>query len=191
MNYPDFETIYRRDPTYVRYLYGKQELACNCSNDGAKNGYRCAIKSHYKWYQDVLEATEKAIEKEAHRELFNGVLNAIKESGKKPDASKIRLSDAELENAPVTMPAISPVTVPATSTMQPLPAQTQKQNMLKLNLTTVYDISKISNAIAKEIANNAEIIKALTDLKAQVLTLKDQKRDIIELTEDVEELFAK
>ncbi|SIP85748.1 Hypothetical protein PACV_31 [Pacmanvirus A23] len=60
-----------------------------------------------------------------------------------------------------------------------------------VNLETVYDIKNVTSTIIKEIDHNKAIIDALIELKAQVLTLKDQKRDIIELRDDINNLFIK
>lgn len=146
---------------YNRYAVTGRRV-CNCGNDGATYGYKCALDAHRKWYQDVLEARENAA-KDAHRKKFSNVLDALKEIGKKSD----------------------------TLVKEPTPSSELEIEIPKLNLTTIHDINKMILATAKEIANNAKIIEALADLKARALTLKDQKRDIIELTEDIEELFTK
>ncbi|QYB17397.1 hypothetical protein PV-S19_0033 [Pacmanvirus S19] len=61
----------------------------------------------------------------------------------------------------------------------------------EINLTTVYDIKNVTSACIKEIDHNKAVIDALTELKVQLLTLKDQKRDIIELRDEITELFTK
>lgn len=185
-------------------FYGKSRPVCYCGRETTSGaGLEEQARRHKDAHRDQFRKTLIAI-KERKKRTNDNVIEESKEvptliesqsalaesqSALAQSQSALAESKSALAESQSALIESKSALAESKSTNLNIPEVTKKQPF-GLDLSSVYSITAITDYVVEGIADNADIIKALTELKIKVKILKDQKRDIIELKDEIEDLFT-